>query len=69
MMSAGRDTCGTCHHGVEPQKLHKGAGPLTMGRSGWLSCAVRQGNAEEQARYLSPNRAACGLFSKKQEAA
>lgn len=68
-MSDNRETCGTCSHGVPPQTLHKGAGPLTMGRSGWLSCEVRQATAEEQARYLSPKRAACSMFKQKQEAA
>lgn len=60
-----RNTCGACSHGIEPQNLHKGAGPLSMGKSGWLSCVVRQATAEDRARYLSPNRAACSMFKKK----
>ena len=64
-MEVERNTCGTCSYGVPCNKLRKGAGMDQMAESGWLSCERRQSNAEEQARYMSPNRVACDLFKQK----
>lgn len=65
-MEVERKTCGACLRGVPCGKLHKGRGMDQMSAEGWLSCEMRQSNAEEQARYMSPNRAACGdMFRQK----
>lgn len=60
-------TCGDCIHGVPCNQLHKHQGIEHM--TGWLSCTLRQSTPEEQARYMSPRRTACPLFTQKQEAA
>lgn len=66
MTEAERRTCGTCRHGVPCGKLHKGRGVAQMEAEGWLSCEIRQSNAEERSRYVSPSRAACGdMFRQK----
>lgn len=64
-MEPQRNTCGTCSLGVPCNQIRKGAGMDRMAESGFLSCKIRQSNAEEQARYMSPNRAACDLFKQK----